>query len=279
MRRALAAAVVVGAAAWTGSAAAAPLAVRATFEAPIVQFGDPIRTHVVVLLDATQIRTSSVRIVDDAGPLTPLSAPDTIRTTRNGTLVIAIGRTFGCISSSCVAAKGDATPTLPRVLVTAVTNHGKRVQATASWPVLQIRGRVSAADLARSRPPFRANTTPPPPTYRIAPSSLAWLLDGLAVVLALAAVSLALTVALRLARRGGGAAAAGELERALRLAREAESRPPADRRRALGLIARLLDKRNRRLAGTASDLAWARPDPERESLATLVSDVEREVPS
>lgn len=279
MRRALAAAVVVGAAAWTGSAAAAPLVVRATFEAPIVQFGDPIRTHVVVLLDATQIRTSSVRIVDDAGPLTPLSAPDTIRTTRNGTLVIAIGRTFGCISSSCVAAKGDATPTLPRVLVTAVTNHGKRVQATASWPVLQIRGRVSAADLARSRPPFRANTTPPPPTYRIAPSSLAWLLDGLAVVLALAAVSLALTVALRLARRGGGAAAAGELERALRLAREAESRPPADRRRALGLLARLLDKRNRRLAGTASDLAWARPDPERESLATLVSDVEREVPS
>lgn len=279
MRRAPAAAVVLLAAAWTGSAAAAPLAVRATFEAPIVQFGDPIRTHVVVLLDATQIRTSSVRIVDDAGPLTPLSAPDTTRTTRNGTLVIAIGRTFGCISSSCVAAKGDATPTLPRVLVTAVTNHGKRVQATASWPVLQIRGRVSAADLARSRPPFRANTTPPPPTYRIAPSSLAWLLDGLAVVLALAAVSLALTVALRLARRGGGAAAAGELERALRLAREAESRPPADRRRALGLIARLLDKRNRRLAGTASDLAWARPDPERESLATLVSDVEREVPS
>jgi hypothetical protein len=279
MRRALVAAVVLVAAVWTGSAAAAPLVVRATFDASIVQFGDPIRTHVVVLLDAAQMRASSVSIVDDAGPLTPLSAPHTTRTTRNGTLVVAIARTFNCISSSCVTAKGDATPALPHVTVTALTKDGKPVHATASWPVLQIRGRVSAADLARSQPPFRANTTPSSPTYRIAPSSLAWLLDGLAIVLALAAAGLALTVALRLARRAGGAPAAGELERALRLAREAEARPPADRRRALGLLARLLDTRNRRLSGTASDLAWARPDPERESLATLVSDVEREVPS
>jgi hypothetical protein len=279
MRRALAAAVVLIAAAWTGSAAAAPLVVRATFDASIVQFGDPIRTHVVVLLDPTQMRAGSVRIVDDAGPLTPLSAPNTTRTTRSGTLVIAIAHTFSCISSSCVTAKGDATPALPHVTVTALTKDGRTVQATASWPVLQIRGRVSAADLARSQPPFRANTTPQPPTYRIAPSSLAWLLDGLALVLALAAAALAANVALRLARRGAGAPAAGEFERALRLARDAESRPPVDRRRALGLLARLLDKRNRRLAGTASDLAWARPDPERDSLATFVSDVEREVPS
>lgn len=279
MRVGLAAAVALAAAAWTGSAAAAPLVVRASFDAPVVQFGDPIRTHVVVLLDSTQVRTSSVHVVDDAGPLTPLSAPRTTRTTRSGTLVIAISRLFSCIASSCVAAKGDARPALPDVTVTALTKDGKTVQASASWPVLQIRGRVSAADLARSRPPFRANTTPPPPTYRITPSSLAWLLDGLAVVLALAVAGLALTIALRLSRRGTGAPAASELERALRLAREAESRPPADRRRALGLLARLLDKRNRRLAGTASDLAWARPDPERESLATLVSDVEREVPS
>ncbi len=278
MKRVLAAAVVLVSVTWTGSAAAAPLVVRATFDASIVQFGDPIRTHVVVLLDAT-VRTGSVRIVDDAGPLTPLSAPHTIRTTRNGELVIAIARTFSCISSSCVAAKGDATPALPRVLVTALTIDGKPVNATANWPILQIRGRVSAADLARNQPPFRANTTPSPPTYRIAPSSLAWLLDGLAILLALAAAGVALTVALRLARRGGGAPAAGELERALRLAREAEARPTADRRRALGLLARLLDKRNRRLAGTASDLAWTRPDPDRESLASLVSDVEREVQS
>ncbi|MDX6527465.1 MAG: hypothetical protein QOI43_2976, partial [Gaiellales bacterium] len=61
--------------------------------------------------------------------------------------------------------------------------------------------------------------------------------------------------------------------------REAESRPPSDRRRALGLLARLLDPRDRRLSVEASELAWAEPEPERAALATFVADVEREVPS
>ena len=65
-----------------------------------------------------------------------------------------------------------------------------------------------------------------------------------------------------------------ELARALRLAREAEGRPAPDKRRALGLLARLLGKP---LATEASDLAWRRPPPERESLHALVSEVEREV--
>jgi hypothetical protein len=105
------------------------------------------------------------------------------------------------------------------------------------------------------------------------------LLYGAVVVLALAAMALAVTEARRLARRRHGEPVVDELERALRLAREAESRPPPDRRRALGLLARLLDARDRRLSGTASDLAWAEPEPERTAVATFVADVEREVPS
>jgi len=70
-----------------------------------------------------------------------------------------------------------------------------------------------------------------------------------------------------------------ELERALRLAREAEGRQVSDRRRALGLLARLLGSRDRRLSGAASELAWAKPEPEGAALATLVADVERELPS
>jgi hypothetical protein len=45
------------------------------------------------------------------------------------------------------------------------------------------------------------------------------------------------------------------------------------------LLARLLDPRDRRLSGAASELAWAEPEPERAALATFVADVEREVPS
>jgi hypothetical protein len=105
------------------------------------------------------------------------------------------------------------------------------------------------------------------------------LLDGAAVVLALAGGTLAVYEARRRARRRRGEPTVDELERALRLAREAENRPPPDRRRALGLLARLLDARDRRLSGTASDLAWAEPEPEQAALATFVADVEREVTS
>jgi hypothetical protein len=76
-------------------------------------------------------------------------------------------------------------------------------------------------------------------------------------------------------RTRGRAAPADELERALRLAREAELRPPPDRRRAAGLLARLLGERNAALAGSASDLAWREPQPEPGALESLVGDVER----
>jgi hypothetical protein len=139
---------------------------------------------------------------------------------------------------------------------------------------------VNAGDLAGSSPRFRADATPQSPTYRLAPSTLAALLDVLAMVLVLGGVALA-AVELRrhVMRRRARTAAGGELERALRLAHEAESRPAPDRRRALGLLARVLDGRDRRLASQASDLAWARPQPERADVSGLVAEVEQEVPS
>ena len=280
LRRAVASVVLLAAGVFaSGAVAAPPLVVRATFDTPTVQFAGAIRIHVVVLLDGTRVRPGSLRIVDDLAPLTSLSPGRTTRTTRGNTITVALARTFSCISSSCVSATGDATPALPPVTATVLTLGGQTLRASAMWPTLHVRGRVAKADLGRSHPPFRADTTPAPPSYRLAPSTLAWLLDALAVALALTAAALAVSEARRLARRRRGEPAVDELERALRLAREAENRPPPDRRRALGLLARLLDARDRRLSGTASELAWAKPEPERDALATFVTDVEREVPS
>jgi hypothetical protein len=278
MRGAVATVVVLAAGVFAAGASAAPLVVRATFAASTVQFGDAIHTHVVVLLDGQRVRSGTLRIVVDVAPLTPLSPGRTTRTALGGTIAVGVARTFSCLSSSCVSASGDATPALPLVTATVVTRGGTTLRATATWPTLHVRGRVTRADLARSRPQFRADTMPAAPSYRLAPSTLAWLLGGLAAALALAAAGLAAYEGLRLARRRRGEPAAGELERALRLAREAERRPAPDRRRALGLLGRLLAGRDRHLSGAASELAWSKPEPEREALTTLVADVEREVP-
>jgi hypothetical protein len=67
------------------------------------------------------------------------------------------------------------------------------------------------------------------------------------------------------------------LERALALARAAEERPTPDRRRALGLLARLLGSRDPRLAGAADDLAWSAPAPTSDAVADLVTQVEQKV--
>jgi hypothetical protein len=274
-----AAVVLLAAGIFASGASAAPLVVRATFDASTVEFGAAIGTHVVVLLDGARVRPGSLRIVADVAPLTPHTSAQTTRIVQGSTITIAVARTYSCFSSACVAANGDAMPALPRVTATAITRDGETVRATAAWPTLHIRGRVSKADLGRSRPPFLADTTPGPPSYRLAPSTLAWLLDGLAFALALAAATLAAHTGVRLLRRRRVEQASDELERALRLAREAEARPVPDRRRALGLLARLLGSRDGRLSGAASELAWAKPDPEGAALATLVADVERELPS
>ncbi len=110
-------------------------------------------------------------------------------------------------------------------------------------------------------------------------AALALALDVLAGALLLVA---ALLVARELARRRRRRAeerlaALSPLERALSYAREAERRGPVERRLALGLLARVLGGREERLAGTASELAWAPQKPSPEQVESLVGDVEREV--
>jgi hypothetical protein len=252
------------------SAVAAPLRAEAGFDDSTVQFGDLIHTRVSVVVDGS-VRARSVHIVDDPAPLTTVSSP---RMTRVGN-VIELTRDAICLTSACVSDTGSTTPKLAPALVSATLQNGSRVRVAVAWPQLTVRGRVTGGDLSRSQPPFRAALLPPAPTYRTSPGALAWLLDAAAIVLALVAAALVLVQVRRWARARGRATQADELGRALRLAREAEQRPPPDRRRAAGLLARLLGARDAALAGSASDLAWREPQPEPEALESLVGEVER----
>jgi hypothetical protein len=261
-------------------AATAPLIVHAGFDPPTVTFGDRVVARVVVLLDRTVVRPGTLKLTADVAPLTQLAAPQTTRTARGNLSIVTYEVPAACVTDGCIAPAGDLPLRLPRVTATVATRSGGVVRAAVAWPVLHVHGRVNAGDLAGARPRFRGDTTPAAPSYRIAPSTLAALLDALAILLVLGGVAIAARELQRLARRRRDrAAAGGELERALRLAREAESRPPPDRRRALGLLARLLDSRDGRLATQASELAWAQPQPEREAMSGLVAEIEHEAPS
>jgi hypothetical protein len=244
------------------------VAVRAGFDRRVAQFGDPVAARVVVMLDRNAVRPSTLRVTSGVAPFTPLAAATTTRT-RSGRLeTVTIEQRLACLTAPCLARR----LTLPRVRVSVERTGGGTATATTGWHAPTFRSRVDAKDLARATPQFAADLTPPAPSYRISPTVAETVL---AIVAALAAAGAAVLLATSVRRRRP-VAETDELARALRLVREAQQRPVPDRRRALGLLARLLHGRDDALRAAASDLAWSAPAPEPPAVDDLVGRVEQE---
>jgi hypothetical protein len=253
------------------------LTLHASFTPAAAGFGDTLTARIEVIADRRAVRSETVHVVYAVAPLTLLAPPVEHRATRGNVTIFSTALQVACLSDRCVAETGRAVPTVAPVHADATRNDGGQASASVAWPRLEIDGRVSAADVAAARPPFRVDASPPPATYRIAPSTLATLLELLAVLLVATGFALAASTVLRRRRRRTAGAQPDALRDALALARAARSRPVPDRRSALGLVARLLRPRDRQLARSADDLAWSRPAPTPERLTDLLDDVEREV--
>jgi hypothetical protein len=265
--------VLAGRAPVRGVAPAAPLTVQATFDRTVVGFGDRVNTSVVVLLDRKRVDPARVQVTENLAPLQPLAPVQATRTTHGRLVTLTYDIPAACLDDACLSLHGPK-----RLLLAPVRVDAGAASSGATWPALSVRGRVVGTDLIPNTPPLRADVAPPPVRYRIAPGTIADLLEFAAVVLAAAGIALAgrQLWTLQQARRRREAGLS-DIELALVLAREAETRPPADRRRALGLLARLLARRDDRLAGAARDLAWSEPAPTTDALSDLVTEVEREV--
>ena len=250
----------------------AAVEVAASFDPPVTQFGDRILARVVVALDTRRVRPQTLRLTDDLAPLTQLGAAGTSRMTQGNLELVTVILPVSCLTAPCVARNGVAQVGLPLVHASVLARDGRIARASAGWPTLSVRGRVTASDLAARTPPFEADTTPPASTYRIAPGTLGTLLTLLAVLCAVGAITFAGWEAHRcIARRRRQPTA---LERALRLTREAKRRPAPDRRRALALLGRALARDQR--SGAVRRLAWSEPVPEPHQLEELVTDIEQE---
>jgi hypothetical protein len=259
----------------SGVAATTPLRVTASLDRKAVDFGDPVAASVTVLADSRTVDRSDVRVHQDLAPLTQIGRTQITRTKRGRLLVITYRTRASCLDQRCLGNGRSKGIALAPVRVDVAASGD---QARTSWPALQVRSRVLPGDVVQENPPLRSDATPPPVNYRVAPDTLALALTILAVLLAVAGVLLAgWAVAALVRRRRTEARRLTGLERALALAREAEARPPADRRRALGLLAGLLGGRNTRLADEAEELAWSAPAPQPTALSELVTQVEREV--
>jgi hypothetical protein len=257
----------------------APLSVRAVLAPRTVQFGDELTARIVVLLDRRAVHVRTLRINHGLAPLRQLGPARTTRTRQGRLVAISVSVPAACLGASCATGIGAVPIVPPPVTVQVRTRHGVTLRRIARWSPLDVTSRVPAADLTMANPPFRADALPPPPGYLIAPGMFARLLDILAALLAAAGVGLATWQGFAVGRHRRAPPGADDIELALLRTRGVEARPVPERRRALGLLARLLDARDRPLAGAARELAWSEPPPEPEALAAFVAEVERTVVS
>jgi hypothetical protein len=139
---------------------------------------------------------------------------------------------------------------------------------------------VPASAVAASRAAYRRQVDVPPPSTTVSPGLAAAFLAAAAILLAALAALLAWRGVRRERTLPVRERLAGGLERALRLLRESAGRPVPDRRRAADYAGRAAAARGgAQVAGEASRVAWAPPDPEPADIGALAERIESAVGS
>jgi hypothetical protein len=175
----------------------------------------------------------------------PSFAPFAVRAQHGATYLLQ------CLDPACVPGPGNRTVKLGNARAVIVP-------------------RTTATEVAHPVRSFRRQTRVPPPTYRIRPGRLRALLFAAAIgFVALAAFMLAPLVLLLIPRPRD---VRTPLQRALDLVRASLGRGADERRRALDVLARTLDRDPR--ARDALDLAWSAPEPEPRRVEDLLARVE-----
>ena len=269
------AAAAAGAVSAAGSAAA-PITVRVSLTPSSVSFGDPALGEVDVTVDRRLVDPRAVHASIGVAPLTELEPARVSRVAAGGLTVLRYRLVAGCVGEDCVPAGRSRTVTLTPVRVEARLRDGSTAVVTQPWPKVTVAGRASAAAAYADTPPFQREVGLPGPSFQVSPAHAAVWLEVAAGLLGLAAF-LAGAFAVRSFRRERRQARShlGELGRALELARASTLRPAADRRRALSLLARVLERADATAAGAAERLAWSPAAPAPDEITALVDTVEQ----
>lgn len=268
-------AIVAAALALAPTAGAAPLTVKASFSDRTVLFGAPTEAVVTVSVDTRLVDPDTVRLEADLVPLRTVGPVSTERQEAEDLVVLTRRSRVACVTDACLPDGEARRIALPPVLATGRGTGGRSFVARTRWPTLLVAPRVPQEATA-GEPVWRVDTSPPATTYRVSPSLLTASLWVAAAVLALVAVALVgREVALRRGRRVRERRS--ELELALAAVRASADRDAAERRRAVGVLARLLRRRADDRSTRVAALAWDEPAPEPERVLTLADEVEREV--
>jgi hypothetical protein len=261
MRARLAAIAVLAVAMLAPAAQAATVNVTSSLSPHPTRFGDIVHATLTV-------RAAARASVDEGfAPFEVLRESSTSR--RDGEITVTTWHfDLQCLQAVCAPGPGARN--------VALTPSRVRVGAQlvdVRFPAVHVVPRVTSHQASRPSNYFLHPITPPPPSYRFSPGRLRAALFAAAAVLVVVALVLVLPLLRR--RRSAADDDLDALVGALALVRAARTRPVPDRRRALGLLSRVLRSRAAPAVGQdAADLAWSEPDPEPERMTTLADRVE-----
>ena len=261
-------------------------------EPRIILFGDTIRARVDVLLDRTKVDPASVRVSTEFLPWEIVGQQIRVRRDSPSSTYLRTTFTLRCTGSPCLPSNESSALEFNPARVSyaaagAPQPAGARESLPVAFPVLLVYSRFAAANLdgpaASSSIPWRADLDSfPAATYRFSPGLLLAVLLGLAAVLVVAGVALAY---IAIPRRTHVPEPEPEpepepvvvltpLEQALELLEDASRADGAeDRRRALELVAEVLDLDHPDIARAARTLAWSEDDPLVEQTSGLATRV------
>jgi hypothetical protein len=263
MRGRLAALLALAAVVHVPAALAGSVGVSTSIEPQPSRLGDVIHATLTVHADG------AVTVAEGFAPFQVISSSSS-RTTREGVVQTTWRFELQCLQAQCAPG-----PTARKVSLAPSTVRVGSSSVTAHFPTVTVVPRVTAYRVAHPASSFLHPLTAPAPGYRFSPTSVRRVLfSAAAVLVVLALVLLVPVVRPRRARRA--APAVDPLARALALVRAARTRPPPDRRRALGLLSRTVRTRvgPEDLSRDVADLAWSRPEPQPEAMTKVADRVE-----
>ncbi len=248
-----------------------PITASASLSRQSLSFGDPLAARVDVVVDPAVIDPASVDVEPRFAPYRVVGTSRRVHSGRG--VLISFRYSLECLTEGCVTESLAERRFLPARIAYRTTG-GQLDRQVLQWPPYRLVSRLTSADKNDPTAHLRVDDSLPPVSFRLGPGTLQALLAAAAGALVLAAtVLVALMLPRRRARRG---AQASPLEQALALVRASCSNGyPAERRKALGRLARELSSSGRAdLAQAAFWLAWSAQPPSAEVAARFANDVE-----
>ena len=260
----------------------------ASIEPRNILFGDIIRARVDVVLDRRKVDPDSVRVSPQFVPWELVGVPVRTRADAASNTHLRTVFTLRCTSSPCLPNNNASALEFGAASLSYAkpgSAPGARQSLAVDWPLLLVSSRFAAANAesADASSLWRADLASfPSATYRVSPTLLVRGLVAAAVLLAAGGVALAFVAVPR--RRPqpepepqpepDPEPQLSPLEQALELLEDASRADgAADRRRALELVAEVLDPGHPDLARAARTLAWSEDDPVVEQTSGLATRV------